>query len=76
MASVTIHHGIRILTLDEGERIADHCGADDIAIVKADDGWWTWFVDAEGQAESYDQPFDSLHRALCAARAAAEMMAE
>ncbi|HEY8605638.1 MAG TPA: hypothetical protein VIM12_00830 [Noviherbaspirillum sp.] len=76
MATQTTHHGIRIFTLEEGERILDHCGNNDIAIVQDEDGWWTYFVGEDGEVEGYDEPFDSLRRAQGAARAAAEIMAE
>lgn len=76
MASETTHHGIRIVTLDPGENVLDHCGGNDIAIVNQDGGWWTYFVGEDGEVEGYDEPFDSLRRAMGSARAAAEIMAE
>jgi hypothetical protein len=76
MASQTSHHGIRIFTLDHGEKVLDHCRSNDIAIVPQDDGWWTYFVSDDGEVEGYDEPFDSLRRAMGSARAAAEIMAE
>lgn len=76
MPTILTHHGTRIVTLAEGEAIADHCRCGDIAIVEAAQGWWTHFVGADGSFDSYDEPFGSHHQAVCAAKAAAEFDGE
>jgi hypothetical protein len=74
MATTINHRGVRIVTLEAGEQILDYCGSDDIAIVKDEDGWWTYFVGADGEVDGYDAPFESLNKALGTAKAAAEFM--
>lgn len=72
MSTIIRHRKVNIVVLESDERIDSHCRAGDIAIVRDDDGWWTKFVGAKGQVESYDIPFDSYNKALWAAKAAAE----
>jgi hypothetical protein len=69
MATIVKHRNVNIVTLEPGEAIAEHCNPGDIALVRADDGWWTRFVGADGQIDSYDRAFDE---SLWAAKAAAE----
>lgn len=76
MATVIRHRNINIVTLEPGEVIQEHCNAGDIALVQADDGWWTHFVGENGEVHSYDAPFDSYNESLWAAKAAAEFSAE
>ena len=76
MASVIKHRGVNIVTLAEGEAIAEHCGDGDIALVQDAAGWWTHFVGADGAIDSYDAPFPSYNKALWTAKAAAEFSGE
>lgn len=70
------HRGTNIITLERGETVAEHCRAGDIALVQDMEGWWTQFVGADGQIESYDTPFESYNKALWTAKAAAEFSAD
>ena len=72
MATVVRHRKVNIVMLDDGEDIAEHCRAGDIAICARPDGWWTSFVGAGGVLDSYDQPYASYNEALWSAKAAAE----
>lgn len=72
MPTVVCHRKVNIVLLEDGETIAAHCQAGDIAIVAAADGWWTSFIGKDGVVESYDQPYGSYNEALWAAKAAAE----
>ena len=72
MPTIIRHRKVRIVMLEQGEPIAGHCGAGDIAIVADGAGWWTHFVGAGGALDSYDEPFPSRDAALWAAKAAAE----
>jgi hypothetical protein len=76
MPTIITHRNTRIVTLETGETIKDQCQSGDIAIVQADDGWWTHFVRENGEVDSYDAPFDTYSRAVGAAKAAAEFDAE
>jgi hypothetical protein len=76
MAKIEQHRGVRIVTLDDNESIADYCVEDDIAIVHDADGWWTCFVGENRAVEKYDIPFDSWLKALHVAKAAAEFAME
>ena len=76
MASTIHHHGVRIVTLEEGDVLAAVCRPGDIVIEKDDTGWWTRFVDERGEVESYDEPFAKFEKALRTAKAAAEFQAE
>ncbi len=72
MATVLIHRKVHIVSLQNDEPIAAHCGPGDIAIRAAPDGWWTSFVAEDGSIDSYDIPYGSYQEALWAAKAAAE----
>lgn len=72
MPTVVCHRKVNIVVLADGETIAEHCRAGDIAIAPAADGWWTSFVGEDGEVEGYDQPYPSYNEALWAAKAAAE----
>lgn len=76
MSNIITHRRIRIVTLERGELIADHCSAGDIAIVQQDDAWWTYFIGDDGEVDGYDLPFESYNKALWTAKAAAEFSAE
>lgn len=76
MAKVINHRGIRIVTLEPDETIADYCNEGDILLVEDDDGWWTHFVGSDGETDSYDAPFENYNKALWTAKAAAEFAAE
>lgn len=76
MPTVITHRRINIVTLGQGESIAEHCRTGDIAIVEDQAGWWTHFVGENGEFDSYDEPFDSYNKALWAAKAAAEFSSE
>lgn len=76
MATIIKHRKTRIVTLDPGEAIGEHCKSGDIAIVQQDDGWWTHFVGDDGHIDSYDEAFDSYNKAVWAAKAAAEFAAD
>lgn len=76
MAKVINHRGIRIVTLEPEENIADCCKEGDIALVEDDAGWWTHFVGPDGETDSYDTAFESYNKALWTAKAAAEFSAE
>jgi hypothetical protein len=72
MATTLIHRKVHIVSLEADEAIASHCGPGDIAIVAAEDGWWTSFIGKTGEIDSYDRPYLSYKEALWAAKAAAE----
>jgi hypothetical protein len=76
MATIVKHRGINIVTLEPGEIVQEHCVAGDIALMQADDGWWTHFVGENGEVDSYDAPFNTYNEALWTAKAAAEFAAE
>lgn len=76
MSTIIKHRRVNIVTLQQGENIADHCRDGDIAIVADRDGWWTQFVGANGETEGYDTPFESYDKALWTAKAAAEFSSE
>jgi len=76
VATVIKHRKTRIVTLAEGEAIAGHCRAGDIALVQDGAGWWTHFVGEDGAVDSYDAPFASYNKALWTAKAAAEFSGE
>ena len=76
MPTIIQHRKINIITLQPGETVADQCGPGDIALVQDGGGWWTNFVDDNGEVDSYDMPFDSYNEALWAAKAAAEFSAD
>lgn len=72
MPSTINHRRTNIVTLEQDESISDHCREGDIAIVPADDGWWTHFVGENGHTDTYDAPFKTYNEALWTAKAAAE----
>lgn len=76
MAAIIKHHGVRIVTLEDGECIEAVCRPGDIVIERDGAGWWTRFVDEQGTVESYDEPFAKLEQATWTAKAAAEFQAE
>lgn len=76
MATTLKHRKVNIVTLAPGETLADHCKPGDIALVEAKEGWWPYFIDEDGKADTYDQPFASYKEALWAAKAAAEFASE
>jgi hypothetical protein len=76
MATVINHRGIRIVTLDSTDLVSEHCKEGDIALIEDECGWWTHFVGADGQTDSYDMAFESYNKALWTAKAAAEFSAE
>jgi hypothetical protein len=73
MPTIIVHRGVRIVTLDAGESIAEHCRSGDIALAPDGPNWWTHFVGDNGTVDSYDEPYDSYNKSLWAAKAAAEM---
>ncbi len=72
MATIVRHRQVNIVVLDLHETIAAHCQPGDIAVVPDTAGWWTKFIDAAGNIDSYDIPYASYKEALWAAKAAAE----
>lgn len=72
MATTITHRRTNIVTLEEGEHIADECAPGDIALVQEDGGWWTHFVGEDGSVESYDEAYPTYNQALWAAKAVAE----
>ncbi len=44
MATFSFHHDIRIVTLDKGEYVLDHCLTDDIALIRDPLGWWVCII--------------------------------
>lgn len=76
MATIIKHHGVNIVTLSDGDTVAAICGPGDIVLEQDGAGWWTRFVDEDGEVESYDAPFESYNKALWTAKAAAEFQAE
>lgn len=75
MATTIRHRSTDIVTLEEGECIADKCLAGNIALVQESDGWWTHFIGENGSVDSYDEAYPSYNEALWAAKAAAEYAA-
>lgn len=76
MPTILLHRRVRIVSLETSENIADHCVAGDIALVGDDSGWWTHFVEEDGETSTYDEPFKTYNEALWAAKAAAEFSAD
>ncbi len=72
MPTIIKHCQTNIVTLNDDETIAQHCGAGDIVLVQDGTGWWTHFIGSDGQVDSYDAPFENYNKALWAAKAAAE----
>ncbi|NDP57766.1 MAG: hypothetical protein GZ090_00185 [Oxalobacteraceae bacterium] len=76
MATLIVHHTIRILTLESGEALSGQGREDDIVLQELPDGWWVHFIGEGGAIDSYDTPFASYRQALGTAKAAAEFSAE
>ena len=76
MPAIINHHGVRIVTLGDGDVLAAVCLPGDIVIEKDGAGWWTRFVNERGEVDSYDEPFEKFEKALWTAKAAAEFQAE
>jgi len=76
MASLIRHRKTRIVTLEQGDHLLEHCQPKDIAIVPDAAGWWTYFIAEDGSVDRYDIPFPSYKEALWSAKAAAEFDAE
>ncbi len=76
MSTTIKHRNTNIVTLEQGESIAQQCRPGDIALVQDGDGWWTNFVGQNGKVDSYDAPFETYNKALWTAKAAAEFEAE
>lgn len=72
MATTIRHRRTAIVTLEEGESIADKCVPGDIALVQENGGWWAHFIGDDGSIDSYDEAYPTYNQALWAAKAAAE----
>ena len=75
MTGLIKHRGVRIVTLESGDAMAEHARPGDIVIEQRNDGWFLHFISEDGSAESYEDPFDSHMKALWSAKAAAEYQA-
>jgi hypothetical protein len=75
MPGLIKHRGIRIVTLEPGDALAEHARPGDIMIEQGSDGWYLRFIADDGSVESYEDPFDSHIKALWSAKAAAEYQA-
>ena len=76
MATTIRHHGVNIVTLQQGDSLSASCAPGDIVLEQDGESWWTRFIDDDGGVESYDAPFDNYNKALWTAKAAAEFQAE
>ncbi len=76
MPTILKHVGVRIVTLQPGDVIANVCVPGDIVLEESPEGWWTRFVGDLGEVDSYDAAFPSYQKALWTAKAAAEFQAE
>jgi hypothetical protein len=76
MATILNHVGVRIVTLQAGDVLADLCLPGDIVLEEDAAGWWTRFIGDEGEVDSYDAAFPTYNKALWTAKAAAEFQAE
>jgi hypothetical protein len=76
MANILRHRKTNIVTLENGDIIADWHTPGAIVIVQEKDGWWTRFIGEDGEIHNYDEPFESYNKALWAAKAAAEFSGE
>jgi len=56
MATLIRHRKTRIITLDAGDDLHEHCKPRDIALVPDPAGWWTYFIGEDGSVERYDIP--------------------
>ena len=75
MPGLIKHRGVRIVTLEAGDTVADHARPGDIMIEQMGDGWYVHFIADDGAVDSYEDPFDSQTKALWSAKAAAEFQA-
>jgi hypothetical protein len=75
MPGLIKHRGVRIVTLEPGDRVADHARPGDIMIEQREDGWYLHFIADDRSVDSYEDPFDSHTKALWSAKAAAEYQA-
>jgi len=76
MATIIVHHGVNIVTLEADDAAGVVYQPGDIVLEQDNSGWWTRFVNDEGMLESYDVAFESYQKALWTAKAAAEFQAE
>lgn len=76
MATQIKHRKTRIITLEVGDDLHQHCKPRDIALVPDPAGWWTYFIGEDGSVERYDIPFATYNEALWSAKAAAEFDAQ
>ncbi|MCE3263190.1 MAG: hypothetical protein K0R43_2269 [Pseudoduganella sp.] len=76
MATQIRHRKTRIITLEAGDDLLEHCQPRDIALVPDPAGWWTCFIGEDGTVERYDIPFATYNEALWSAKAAAEFDAQ
>lgn len=76
MATIIVHHGVNIVTLEVDDAAGVVYQPGDIVLEQDNSGWWTRFVNDEGMLESYDVAFESYQKALWTAKAAAEFQAE
>lgn len=76
MAKTITYRGIRIVTLENDESLPNDCHENDIVILQDKSGWWTCFMDADGELTKYDEAFPSFEKAMQVARAAAEYSAD
>lgn len=72
MPTILTHRKVKIIVLVKGEDFNTHARPSCIVLHEDEQGWWTKFVDAQGQIDSYDEPYASYQQALWAAKAAAE----
>ena len=72
MATLIRHRKTRIITLDVGDDLHEHCKPKDIALVPDPGGWRTYFIGEDGSVERYYIPFATYNEALWSAQAAAE----
>jgi hypothetical protein len=75
MPGLIKHRGVRIVTLEPGDMVADHARPGDIMIEERDGGWYLHFIADDRSVDSYEDPFDSQTKALWSAKAAAEYQA-
>lgn len=75
MPGLIKHRGVRIVTLEPGDTVAQHARPGDIMIEQRDAGWFLHFISDDGSVDSYEDPYDSHIKALWSAKAAAEYQA-
>jgi len=64
MATKIRHRRSRIVTLEQGDDLMEHCKPKDIVIVPDPEGWWTSFIAEDGSVDKYDIPFPTYSAAL------------